>query len=1058
MIGFLSLAVVANTQAQQVVSGTVTSSDDGEPLVGVNVQIQGTVIGTTTDLDGEYQIEASGNQVLVFSMVGFQRYETIVGDRSTIDVTLEVFVGELDEVIVTAFGLERDRRSLGYSTQTIRSQEFTEARESNVIGNLRGRVAGIEITQSPVAGGSSGILLRGVGSITGDNMPLIVVDGIPIDNSQFQGPGVGWGGIDYGDGLAGVRADDIQEMTVLKGPNASALYGARASNGVLLITTKSGRAREGIGVEFNSNVTFDRIGMKPTFQNRWAPGYGIRWEDAFGMTEFEGQSYPEYTGGIDSHGPPLDGRLIIMRHRRDLGPVPASPQPRDNVYQFFDTGVTSNNAIALSGGDATTTYRLSVTDERNTGVVPNSEFSSNSVSLRVTSNLSENLQVDGRANYYRHEGTNRPELGAQLAGNVFLNAILMPRFVDFNWLKDYKTPDGERVNVASRYPSNPYWLINERQNEDSRDRVYGFVSANYIFTDWLDLKVRAGTDTYFDQRFRRSALNDPGDRDGYVENRSIRVVENNYDALLSAWRELSPDFTGRLSVGGNFLSRRSEQTGSSGTQLSIPGLYHINNANSVSQFYSLSRNEMQSVYAMSQIAFRNYLYLDLSARNDWSSTLGMDNYSFFYPSASMSFVFTDALNIQSSVLTDGRLRVSYAQTGNDTWPYRTKAGYNLSSLTYDGVRLATVPGTIPLTDLKNELNKSWEFGADIVFFQNRLSFDLAVYSASTFNQIFSVPVSTATGYNSRLINAGQIDNQGIELSVNAVPVQTRTFSWNIGLNLSRNRNEVVELAEGVEAYQLAASGGTILQARPGEPYGDHYGFVIDRTKENLPLYNADGEVIGEVKAGTMLLNSGGAPIRKPDREVIGNMQPDFTGGLVTEFSYRGISLGAVFDFRVGGDVISLTMREGLMKGTGIHTEERSEEMYFDGVIGVFDDDTGELVRVRENDAPVDPVGFYPTRVWGNMPENWMVDGTYLSLNELTLGYNFSPSFVARTPFSSLRVSVVARNVAYLILDDDLRDMGVPQLSANSRNPGSMAYEENNFPLLRTLGFNVNMRF
>ena len=1042
VIGFLSLVMVANAHAQRVVSGTVTAAGDGEPLVGVNVTIQGTVIGTTTDLDGEYLLEVSDNdQVLVFSMVGFQTYETIVGTRSTINVELVEFVGELDEVVVTAFGLERERRSLGYSVQTVRSRDFTEARETNPINNLRGRIAGVEISQSPTAGGSSGILLRGVGSITGDNMPLVVVDGVPIDNQQFQSPGVSWGGIDYGDGIGGVRADDIEEISVLKGPNASALYGARASNGVLLITTKSGRVREGVGVEYNSNITFDRLGTKPTFQNKYAPGYGFFWEDAYSTIEWQdGQRYPNYTGGIDSHGPPLDGRLIIIQNRQDLGPVPATPQSRDNVYQFFDTGITANNSIALSGGDATTTYRISFSDERNQGVVPQSEFSSNSVSLRVTSSLTDRLRVDGRANYYRHEGTNRPELGAQLAGNVFLNAILMPRFVDFNWLKDYKTPSGEPVNVASRYPSNPYWLINERQNEDSRDRVYGFISANYMFTDWLSLNVRAGTDTYYDQRFRRAALLDPGFRDGYVENRSIRVVENNYDALLSANRTLSPDFTGSISVGGNFLSRRSEQTGSSGTQLSIPGLYHINNANSVSQMYSLSRSEMQSVYAMGQIGFRNYVYLDLSARNDWSSTLGQDHYSFFYPSASMAFVFTDALNIQSSVLTDGRLRVSYAETGNDTWPYRTKAGYSLSSLTYDGVRLATVPGTIPLTDLKNELTKSWEIGADLVFFQNRLSFDIAAYSASTYNQIFSVPVSTATGYNSRLINAGQIDNMGVEVSVNASPVRTQSFVWNLGLNLARNRNQVVELAEGVDTYTLASGGGITLQARPGEPFGDLYGFAPMRLED-----------------GTLVLNENGGRIREAQQSVLGNMQPDFTGGIVNEFSFRGFTLGAVMDFRVGGDVVSLTKREGLMKGTGIHTEERAAEMYIDGVIGIFDDN-GNLVDTRPNDQPVDPVGYYPTQVWGNMAYFWLVDGTYLSLNELTFGYNFSPSFIARTPFTALRASLVARNVAYLILDDDLREMGVPALSNNSRNPGSMAFEENNFPLVRTFGININMQF
>jgi TonB-linked SusC/RagA family outer membrane protein len=998
-------------------------------------------MGVVTDLYGEYEIQIEeDSQVLVFSMVGFQTYQTTVGNRSTINVSLEVSEEMLGELVVTAFGLTRERRSLGYSTTTVGATALTEARETNVVRNLRGRVAGAEISQSPVAGGSSGILLRGVGSITGDNMPLIVVDGVPIDNSQTQSPDVGWGGIDYGDGIGGVRADDIEEITVLKGPNASALYGARASNGVLLITTKTGEARSGIGVEFNSNVTFDQIGMKPQFQNRWASGYGMNWDDAWNTVEINGQTYYEATGGTDSHGPELDGRMIVLRHRPDLGPVPATPQPRDNIYDFYNTGVTANNALSFSGGDQSTTYRVSFTDERNEGVVPNSEFSSNSVSLRVTSNVTDRLRVDGRANYYRHEGTNRPGLGGQLAQNTFLNLQMTARFVDLKWLEDYKGPDGRPMNVSSRYPSNPYWMVNERQNSDTRDRVYGFLSASFDITDWLNLNVRGGTDTYLDQRFMRAALYDPGDLDGRIENRAFRIQENNYDFLLNAMGNITTDFTGSIAFGGNYLTRSNEETSVLGTQLNIPGLYHINNANSRSTVYNLSAREMQSLYAMGQIGYRDILYLDLSARNDWSSTLGKGNESFFYPAASLAFVATDAFNIQSSILTMARLRASYAQTGNDTFPYRTKAGYFLDSTDFNGIRMAGTPGTIPLVDLKNELTKSWEFGADIVLFDNRVSVDVATYFASTYNQIFSVPVSTTTGYGSRLINAGQIDNKGIELSVNARILQTSNFAWNLGFNAARNRNMVVELAPGVEAYNIASGGQVTAQARPGEPFGDLLGWGPDYTED-----------------GRMILNENGTLRRSSEQLIVGNMQPDFTGGIMNQVTYKGFSLSAVLDFRVGGDLVSMSMREGLMKGAGIHTQHREAEMYHDGVIGIFDDQ-GNLIDTRENDQPVDPIGFYPARVWGQFTPFWIVSGTYMSLNEMTLGYSFSPSLLSGTPLTNLRVSVVGRNLGYLVLDKDLKKMGVPPLSSNSRSPAGMGFEENNFPLLRTIGFNVNVQF
>ncbi|MCC5906936.1 MAG: SusC/RagA family TonB-linked outer membrane protein [Balneolaceae bacterium] len=1037
----MAFAVFEHANAQRVISGTVTSEDDGEALTGVNVVIQGTQMGVVTDLFGEYEIQIEDDsQVLVFSMVGFQTYQTTVGTRSTINVSLEVSEEMLGELVVTAFGLTRERRSLGYSTTTVGATALTEARETNVVRNLRGRVAGAEISQSPVAGGSSGILLRGVGSITGDNMPLIVVDGVPIDNSQTQSPDVGWGGIDYGDGIGGVRADDIEEITVLKGPNASALYGARASNGVLLITTKTGRARTGIGVEFNSNVTFDQIGMKPQFQNRWASGYGMNWDDAWNTVTIDGQTYYEATGGTDSHGPELDGRMIVLRHRPDLGPVPATPQPRDNIYDFYNTGITANNAIAFSGGDQTTTYRVSFTDERNEGVVPNSEFSSNSVSLRITSNVTDRLRVDGRANYYRHEGTNRPGLGGQLAQNTFLNLQMTARFVDLKWLEDYKGPDGRPMNISSRYPSNPYWMVNERQNSDTRDRVYGFLSASFDITDWLNLNVRGGTDTYLDQRFMRAALYDPGDLDGRIENRAFRIQENNYDFLLNAMGNITDDFTGSFAFGGNYLTRSNEETSVLGTQLNIPGLYHINNANSRSTVYNLSAREMQSLYAMGQIGYRDILYLDLSARNDWSSTLGKGYESFFYPAASLAFVATDAFNIQSSVLTMARLRASYAQTGNDTFPYRTKAGYFLDSTDFNGIRMAGTPGTIPLVDLKNELTKSWEFGADIVLFNNRLSVDVATYFASTYNQIFSVPVSTTTGYGSRLINAGQIDNKGIELTLDARIIQTSNFAWNLGFNAARNRNMVVELAPGVEAFNIASGGQVTAQARPGQPFGDLLGWGPDYTED-----------------GRMILNENGTLRRSSEQLIVGNMQPDFTGGIMNQVTYKGFSLSAVLDFRVGGDLVSMSMREGLMKGAGIHTQHREAEMYHDGVIPVFNE-AGDIVEYRENDQPVDPIGFYPARVWGQFTPFWIVSGTYMSLNEMTLGYSFSPTFLSGTPLTNLRLSVVGRNLGYLILDKDLKKMGVPPLSSNSRSPAGMGFEENNFPLLRTIGFNVNVQF
>ncbi|MEX1135615.1 MAG: SusC/RagA family TonB-linked outer membrane protein [Balneolales bacterium] len=1069
--GMLSLVCafsVVQAQAQErQISGTVTAADNGEPLPGVNVAIRGTTQGTTTDVDGEYQISITENsQELRFSMVGFTTIDETVGDRSVIDVALSEAALELDDMVVTAFGMERERRSLGYSTQSVGTQDLSEALETNVVNSLRGRISGVEISQSPTAGGSSGILIRGVGSITGDNMPLIVVDGIPIDNQSSSG-GAGWGGIDYGDGIGGVSATNIEDLTVLKGPNAAALYGARASNGVIVITTKSGHERDGIGVSVNSNVTFDQIGMKPQFQNKYGTGYSMNYDDAYGNGLYEGETYPNYTGSLDQHGPPLDGTLILISRMPELGPISATPQSRDDVYDFYNTGVTANNSIAFSGGDDATTYRLSLTDQRNQGVVPNSEFGSNSAALRVTSQVSDRLLVDGKATYQRHEGINRPSIGSNFQ-NTFQNLYMMPPFVDLAWLEDYKRPDGTPRNISGGYPMNPYWMINEIQNDDRRNRVYGFISATYDFTDWLNATFRAGTDTYQDQRFRREAVGTRTNRQGMVNNTSFAVQENNYDFTLNAVRDLSADFSSSLILGGNLMQSRTERTTLRGTNLDIPDLYHISNANSVDPQSYLARKEMQSLFALGQLGYRDYVYLDLTARNDWSSTLGLDNQSFFYPSASLAFVFSDAFDIDSPILTHGKLRASWAQTGNDASVYQTLPGYSLNSLDFDGVRMAEVPDQIPLIDLKNELTTSWEFGADIRLFENRLAFDVTAYSSSVENQIFPVSVSGATGYTQRLINAGKMDNQGIEVSVNARPVETQDFMWNLGLNISRNRSEVVELAEGVTSHSIVPDPGigqAQLEAQPGQPYGDFYSLVQARTEDG----RIELEQTGELKTAE-------------DREVIGNMQPDFLGGITNEIRYRGFSLGAVLDYRFGGEIISLTMREGYAKGNGVLTEERSEEMYHEGVIENLYNEDGDLYRAslaeemdwdiddfsgaeeaadktyRENDEPVDPVGYYPARGWGALAENWLVNGSYVSLTEVTLGYALSPSVLEQTPFTGLKFSIVARNLAYLHMNENLRKMGVPPLSQASRDPASMAFEESNFPLLRSVGFNINAQF
>lgn len=1043
---------------QETITGRVTDAQSGDPLPAVNVAVKGTAIGTSTNEEGIYELAnvPSLQDTLIFSFIGYETRAVPVEGRETINVQLTPRAVEGDEVVVTAFGLERDERSLGYSTQSVAGSKMVEAREPNLASSLKGKVAGVNVTQSPTVGGSSSIIIRGVRSITGNNQPLIVVDGMPIDNQNLQGAGQ-FGGIDYGDGLGNINPDDIDEITVLKGPNAAALYGARAANGAVLITTKKGFSRAGVGIEINSNVTIDQFGLKPRVQNKYASRYTMDWDD-WPTTRWlendvwtdggpgEGVEYKRYSGDLDQWGPPLDGSVqIILNRMRDLGPVPALPQPRDNFNNFFDDGVKFTNSIAFSGGNDRTTYRVSASNLTNDGVVPKSKFDQNSVTLRVTSRLSDRMTIDGRANYVRHNGENRPVLGNSQE-NIFKTLMYAPRFVNLDWIRDYKMPVDHpwaTGQVRSWRPAtlNPYWTMNEIHNEDQRDRINGFLSLDYNIANWLSAQMRASTDTYADQRYRYWAYHTRTEPTGRVVNNAFKVQENNADLLLTANNDINKDFNTVVSLGANYMHRKTEQTGMNGTNLEIRELYHISNANNVVPNYHLRQKEMQSLFGTAQIGFRDYLYLDLSGRNDWSSTLGVNNQSFFYPSGSMSFVFSDAFDLNSDYLTFGKIRASYAQTGVDARPYLTNKGYGIVNNSWNGVRMADVPGSIPLLDLKNELTESYEIGGDFRFVDNRIGFDITLYRSLTSNQIFTVDVSGSTGYSGRTINAGEVENKGIEFTLDVTPVQIKNFSWDVSFNFNRNRSELQSLAEGVDNHLIMSSTAVSIVGRPGEPFGQIEGTEFLRNDENEIVLDQEGTF---------------ESTDPDDPRVLGNIQPDWTGGLSNTFNYRGFSLGTVLDMRFGGEMFSMSMERQNRIGNYIGTEERQPEMVIDGVIPNLDADGNPDGTYRENDIGVPPHQYYGA--FSNIGEKYIVDGGYISLRELTIGYTFNSSLLGTTPFSSVKVSAVGRNLLYLKQDDRLKEMGLATESSSGRGIGLRGVEHMNFPLLRTIGFNVNLQF
>ncbi len=1032
---------------QRTLTGTVTSASDGLPLPGVTVVVQGSPgIGTVTNADGEYSLRApEGAEALVFSFIGMKTQTVNLGSSNVINVVLETSTEALDEVVVTAFGIERQKKALGYSMQELKAEEFTEARETNVANSLKGKVAGVHINSSSSggAGGSSYVVIRGNSSLTGDNKPLFIVDGVPIDNRTIDQPN-SFDGYDYGDGIGNINPDNIASMSVLKGPSAAALYGARGANGVILITTKTGKRGQGIGVEVNSNFTFENPSVNPTFQNTWGGGYDDDYS-AFGTTTIDGEEVLVWPGWLlDQWGGRMDGRPIIYEYAPEWGVQSYSPQPVDNIKNFYRTGSTFSNTVAISGGTEKSALRLSVSDMRNESIVPNSSLKRQSISLRASSQVSKKLFVDAKIDYTRQEGNNRVQNGISLI-NLPASLEILPRSVDLEWMKDYRKEDGRMQNYKSGVPFNPYWITERFKNNDTRDRVMGLARVKYDFTNWLSIQGRTGTDFYTDRRFAMIPQGTPGAAriNGQVQNTMWNVKEENSDVLLTATGDLSADFSGTFSLGANHLNREQEVVGVRGENLDVPEIYHINYAAQVFPRNYLEQKQINSVYFTGQLAYKDFLFLDVTGRNDWSSTLGLDNQSFFYPSVSVGYLFTETFDLNPGFVTFGKLRGSYAQAGNDANPYQTKAGYSYNSIAFNGLRMATITSRIPLLDLKNELTTSYEIGVDLRLFNNRLGIDLTYYDQSTRNQIIPIEVSAATGFSNRMINAGEIRNHGFELMLNSTVLKLGQFQWNMDLNLSNNKSEVVSLAPGIDSHTLLSGDGTI-EARVGESYGNIVGFAKMRNE-----------------AGQIVVDENGKWQKAESMTVLGNIQPDLLGGFTNTFSYKGLSLSGLLDFRIGGQIYSYSKYDQMAKGTGKFTEARDpEDLIVDGVI---EDPDGDIVvggkTYRKNDIQLLSHQYYAEQgPWGGIAETMVIDADYVAFREVSLGYSFPARLLEKTPFNNAKLSIVGRNLFYLYRDPEFKVMGISPETAFNTEAYAQGVEARGLPTTRSFGFNLFLSF
>lgn len=1050
-------------QAQSIaVSGKVQSEEYGEGLPGVNVLIKDTNQGTITDVNGEFKLDVlSEATVLVFSFVGYQSQEMAVGSQGNIDVRLLTDARQLSEVVVTALGIEREKRALGYAVQEIDGEQLTQARETNVVNSLAGKIAGVNVTGgSSGVGGSSRITIRGESSLNNDNQPLFVVDGIPISNQMFGSSGRNNLEVDYGNGAAAINPDDVASITVLKGANASALYGSRALNGVILITTKSGKGSKGVGVSINSNVTFETPLVLPKWQNRYGQGNN-------GEFSFEDGSNGGLNDGVDeSWGPGLNGQLlpqfdsptangfrggdVSLPNRGEITPTPWVASP-DNVTDFFETGITFSNNVAVAGANDKGNFRLSYTNLDQKGIMPNTDFGKNTISFAAGYNLTDKLKVGVNTSYIQSSSANRPSLSYGTESIMYL-FTWYGRQVNTDNLKDYWQPGLEGVqqfNYNYNYHDNPYFTLYENTNGQDQDRLIGNITLNYTFTDWLSLQVRTGIDYFDELREKRRAFSTQRFPFGQYREERIGFEERNSDFLFTFNKNLSDKVALTVSAGGNRMSQSYNSVDIEAPQLSIPGIYNFGNSR-VDLSISQNRNEknINSVYGLAQFAYNHYLYLDITARNDWSSTLPQDNNSYFYPSVSASAILSDIFDISSqSPLSFAKVRAGWAQVGSDTDPYRLASFYEYST-PFGNSQTVTESSILANPNLKPEIANSYEIGVDVRFFNGRLGLDATYYRMESENQVLQIPLAVTSGYTAKFLNAGLIRNEGLEVMLNAVPLQIQDgFKWDITLNWSTNMGKVIELDEGLGTYLIAQRNGAYIEARVGEQMGDIYGRGFKRVKDESSPY-----------FGQQIFNSEGLPITDSELVYQGNYNPDWQAGLYNTFSWKGLSLGVLVDVRKGGTIVSRTKTIASTAGQLEETLEGRENGYDlslpgNGIIG-------EGVIENEDGSYTPNTIKAPVRDWNyayynrSNVEAAKYDASYIKLREVKINYNLPEKLFHRLPFSNVSVALVARNLA-LWTENPHIDPETYALSGGRYIPG---VENMQVPSSRSYGINLNLKF
>lgn len=1029
---FAGVSAVAHAQASTTIKGRVVS-EAGAPLPGASVFIDALKAGAQTGDDGSYTITVSGRNrgpaTLVARRIGYRRAQSNVdlnGTTITVDFTLQAQAVQLTGMMVTALSVQREKSTIGTSQQALDNTSLTATRQQNLVTAMSGKASGLTIQSTGSFGGSTRIVIRGSGSITGNNQPLFVVDGIPVSNAGFSTVG-SYSGRDYGNAISDLNPDDIASITVLKGPNAAAIYGSRASNGAVVITTKTGRsAAEGVQIQIRSYATADVFSVLPKYQNRYGQGFGGE------FSYVDGAGSGTNDGADESWGPKLDGRLIDQFTGPNM-PWVAHP---NNVKDFFQTGTTVSNSIAVTANGSKTSARLSLTKDNVRGIVPNSSLSKLAASLSATAAVNDKLNFSGSLQVVQNEGMNRPEVG-YAEGNPFMGFSWFGRQVDIEALRHkYYNEDGSLFNWNTNYHNNPFWQQYENANFDTRDRVIAQATVNYTANSWLKGMLRIGQDFYRYTAVENFAAgqvdhSDPAGNGAFTNNNN-RALESNIEGLVTATKTYGR-FDLTANVGGNIRRNDSYNNYFGTSKIVVPKIYNLSNSGitptvSNSEFHS----GVNSVYGSAVMTWNRVATIEVTGRNDYASTLPKENSSYFYPSINGSLVLSDLFPsiTKGGFISYAKLRGGYAEVGADAGAYQLQTTFQGSSLKFGGRTLFTLPNASNNQNLKPERTVGQEAGLEISFLDDKLTLDATMYEKKTKDQIFAMSMAPAIGFSSAYINAGQMSNKGIEALLTLKTLDLRNgFSWRTTFNYTRNRNKVDALAPGIDNIILVSQWNARIEARVGQPYRSIYGRAWLRD-------SATGKII----------TSGGLPVRATNYTKLGNVDPDWTGGLNNEFRYKNYTFSFLLDIRQGGQNFSSGNWFGNYAGVLATTlRGRSEDWNKPGIVV----DGIDQATKQPNTTNVTSEDYFHN--WFYSIEDGMYNTGFVKLRDVRLGWDVPAKYLSNIKISALNVSLVGRNLHTWTKFPNYD----PENSTGSGNTGQ-GFDMGALPTTKSVGINVTI--